>query len=435
MKSLQIFTITVWLLIFAINLPAQNQSDVTANLAIGQSAVSISDTSCQAAFNAIPDSLSSFPFLYHFTDLSTGNINSWYWDFGDGFSSTEKNPSHQFNDAGTYNICLTVKDQNDPTGCSDQLCQDIITLDYFSLGGLVYAGEYPLNNPEMDGDTGIASLYRIVNEQVVFVEDQYFQDYGYYWFGYLFPGDYIVKIGLTEGSANYKDYFTTYYGNDISWTKADLLTISTASFYDAEIHLLNVQDLPAGQGVIIGYVNFEQGNEFSMPPISQTTVILSDANHLPLLYTRPDPDGYFEFTGIPYGTYFLTADATGKPATIVTFTLSEGSPTVEGINLTIFGSNVFGIREALERGIFSVNMYPNPVISDLHVRLFSPITTHIAIQVSDVTGRSYYLKDEMLNTGFSQFLIPAASLPAGVYLLIMQPEGSAQPITGKFIKH
>jgi len=434
MKSLQIFTITFWLLFLSLTLPAQNHLNVTAKVTIGQSFGNVSDTSCQAAFSAIPDSLTSFPFLYHFTDLSTSNINSWHWDFGDGFSSTEQNPSHQFNDPGTYEVCLTVKNLNDTTGCSDQFCQEIITLEYFSLGGLVYAGEYPLNNPVMDGDTGIASLYRIVNEQVVFVEDHYFQDFGYYWFGYLFPGDYIIKIGLTEGSTHFNNYFTTYYGNDISWIKADLLTISTSSNYDAEIHLLPVQELPVGQGVIKGYVNFEQGNEFSMPPISQTTVILSDVNHTPLLFTMPDPSGYFEFTGIPYGTYFLSADATGKPSTIVTFTLSEGSPSVEGINLTIFGSNVFGIREALERGIFSINMYPNPVMENLHVRVYSPITTHVNIQVCDVTGRSYYFHNEMLKTGINQILIPAASLPAGVYLLIMQPEGSVQPIIGKFIK-
>lgn len=434
MKTLKIFTTTFWLLFLSLNLPAQNHLNVTAKVAIGESTVSVSDTSCQAAFSAIPDSLTSFPFLYHFMDLSTGNINSWNWDFGDGFSSTEQNPFHQFNDSGTYEVCLTVNNLSDITGCSDQLCQDIITLDYFSLGGLVYAGEYPLNNPVMAGDTGIASLYRIVNEQVVFVEDHYFQEYGYYWFGYLFPGDYLVKIGLTEGSTHFNDYFTTYYGNDISWTKADLLIISTSSYYAAEIHLQHVQELPVGTGVIMGYVNFEQGNEFSMPPISQTTVILSDANHTPLLFTGPNPSGYFEFTGIPYGTYFLTADATGKPATTVTFTLSEGSPSVEGINLTIFGSNVSGIREGLEWGISFIRLYPNPVIEDLHVRAFFPISAHVNINVIDVTGRSYYLHDEMFETGFNQILIPAASLPAGFYLLIMQPEGSAQAITGKFIK-
>jgi hypothetical protein len=225
MKNLLLFTVSFWLLLHSINLSGQN---------------------CQASFSTLPDSLTNAPFYYHFSDLSTGNINAWYWDFGDGSFSTEQNPSHQYDEAGTYTVCLSVADQTDTSNCSDQACQDLITLEYFSLGGLVYAGEYPLNNPVMAGDTGIASLYRIVNQQIVFVEDHYFEEYGYYWFGYLFPGDYLVKVGLSKGSTHYNDYFTSYFGDDISWTKATLLSISTASLYAADIHLKPVQPLSAG---------------------------------------------------------------------------------------------------------------------------------------------------------------------------------------------
>ena len=155
MKTLQIFAFMFWLLFLSLNLQAQDHLNITAEAYTGENNGIFSDTLCHAAFSALPDSLTSFPFYYHFKDLSSGNINSWYWDFGDGFSSTEQNPSHQFDEQGTFEICLTVKDLNNLTGCSDQICQEIITLDYFSLGGLVYAGEYPLNNPVAAGDTGI----------------------------------------------------------------------------------------------------------------------------------------------------------------------------------------------------------------------------------------------------------------------------------------
>jgi hypothetical protein len=434
MKTLQTFTFISWLLFFSFNLSAQDHLNVTAEAYVGESNGSISDTICQAAFSVIPDSLTTFPFYYHFKNLSSGNINSWNWDFGDGFSSTEENPTHQFSEAGTYEICLTVKDLDNIGGCFDQTCQEIVTLDYFSLGGTVYAGDYPLNTPPMAGDTGIASLYRIVNEQVVFVEDHNFQDYGYFWFGFLFPGDYLIKIGLTEGSAHFSDYFTTYYGDEISWTKADLITISNTSAYNADINLRPVKELVAGSGIIKGYVKFDQGNAFSMPPISQTSVILSDANHTPLLFTRPSSTGYFEFAGIPFGTYFLAADATGKPSTIVTFSLTEDAPLVEGINLTVFGSIHAGILEQLEKGMTSIEIYPNPVIDDLFVRAFSPVSADVHINVIDVTGRSYYSRLDKVLTGFNQIVIPAASLPSGVYFLVMHTRGSAQAVTGKFIK-
>ncbi len=43
-----------------------------------------------------------------FTDLSTGSISSWLWQFGDGETSAEQNPSHVYNATGTYTVSLTV---------------------------------------------------------------------------------------------------------------------------------------------------------------------------------------------------------------------------------------------------------------------------------------------------------------------------------------
>ena len=45
---------------------------------------------------------------YSFTDLSAGSPTSWFWDFGDGNSSSLQSPSHTFAAAGNYNVCLTV---------------------------------------------------------------------------------------------------------------------------------------------------------------------------------------------------------------------------------------------------------------------------------------------------------------------------------------
>ena len=57
--------------------------------------------------------------LVEFTDESVdpdGSIVSWEWDFGDGTSSTDQNPSHVYQSADTYIVRLTVTDDDGAAG-------------------------------------------------------------------------------------------------------------------------------------------------------------------------------------------------------------------------------------------------------------------------------------------------------------------------------
>ena len=60
-----------------------------------------------AAFNAKPLNIQA-PLPVDFTNLSTGSITSWSWNFGDGATSTVQNPSHTYDVPGTYSVSLTV---------------------------------------------------------------------------------------------------------------------------------------------------------------------------------------------------------------------------------------------------------------------------------------------------------------------------------------
>lgn len=46
-----------------------------------------------------------------FTDTSTGEPTSWYWNFGDGTTSTYCNPVHGYSSPGFYTVTLTVANQ------------------------------------------------------------------------------------------------------------------------------------------------------------------------------------------------------------------------------------------------------------------------------------------------------------------------------------
>jgi len=54
-----------------------------------------------------------------FQDISTsslGSVQSWAWNFGDGATSTQQNPSHTYAGNGTYTVTLTV---TDISGCTN----------------------------------------------------------------------------------------------------------------------------------------------------------------------------------------------------------------------------------------------------------------------------------------------------------------------------
>jgi len=53
-----------------------------------------------------------------------GTITSWYWDFGDGDTSTERNVTHQFQDNVTFTVTLNVTDN---IGANSSLTKQVIT--------------------------------------------------------------------------------------------------------------------------------------------------------------------------------------------------------------------------------------------------------------------------------------------------------------------
>ena len=73
-----------------------------------------------AAFTMSDDSLELNHPLVQFTDQSV-NASSWYWNFGDGSTSTLQNPSHSYSDTGTFCVTLVVRDANG--SCLDSTVQ------------------------------------------------------------------------------------------------------------------------------------------------------------------------------------------------------------------------------------------------------------------------------------------------------------------------
>ena len=65
-----------------------------------------------------------------FTDGSTGSVNSYGWEFGDGDTDITSDPSHQYNDIGIFPVTLTVTDLN---GCTDDVTHTVEILPIYDV--------------------------------------------------------------------------------------------------------------------------------------------------------------------------------------------------------------------------------------------------------------------------------------------------------------
>lgn len=74
-----------------------------------------------AAFTASAWTASADNATIAFTDQSSGNINTWEWNFGDGGTSDVNNPTHEFLEVGSFNVELFVTDIHGCTGSSEQI--------------------------------------------------------------------------------------------------------------------------------------------------------------------------------------------------------------------------------------------------------------------------------------------------------------------------
>ena len=77
---------------FQVEQPVTNQVEITCDFSVS-AYFTVSNNGCEGPCEMI------------FNNQSTG-ATSYLWDFGDGNTSTAENPSHTYQDAGTYTVRL-----------------------------------------------------------------------------------------------------------------------------------------------------------------------------------------------------------------------------------------------------------------------------------------------------------------------------------------
>jgi uncharacterized delta-60 repeat protein len=82
-----------------------------------------------ADFSGNP-SFGDAPLTVYFMDTSTGAPFAWLWDFGDGKTSTQRNPTHTYYGVANYTVSLTATNANGPDTATKT---DYITVDTYGV--------------------------------------------------------------------------------------------------------------------------------------------------------------------------------------------------------------------------------------------------------------------------------------------------------------
>lgn len=316
-----------------------------------------------------------------FTDQSTGSPTSWSWSFEGGTPATsnlQTPPAIFYNNAGTYNVSLTVSNTN---GSTTETKTDYITVQGTAALNLVIT-EIMYNPPDTGDDT--LEYVEIYNAGVVDAQlsGVYFSSGIVYSFpSYNLPVDGYVVVAKDSAA-----FFTAFAVEARQWTEGSL---SNAG------EILELKDV---SGNVLDNVAFDDAAPWPTSPDGSgpsLTFCNSGDNSLGENWYASSHLAGYNNSGLPvYGT----------PGEVCEFV---------------------GIPETLAAGQLSIS--PNP--TNGFFTLILPVEDTWKVEIFGLTGKMVY------STTVSSSLnaINTGDLPKGMYLLKATSFGNGKIFTSKLI--
>lgn len=159
---------------------------------------------CQAGFDIHHIDQEHLSVIFSDNSTSDGHVVEWLWDFGDGSSSTDQNPTHVYEAAGTYTVCLFITDSN---GCSSHFCHEVTLhheahhCDAFFTFHRPHQDHYTVNFTDNSAsDTGIHSWYWDFGDGSFSSEQNPSHAYDH-------PGTYLVCLFISDADSSCVSHF------------------------------------------------------------------------------------------------------------------------------------------------------------------------------------------------------------------------------------
>jgi PKD repeat protein len=380
------------------------------------------NNNCHAFFYVDSLTYSQTPGVYRFHNNSTGEIASYFWDFGDGTFSNTRNPLHVFTEPGVYNVCLYIDTYY---SCTHYYCYSIEVQDYIppvDIHGIVYAGSSKL-------PLGMAVLYEKDNNIFKAIDKCLIQN-GEYYFEDLSVSNAYLIYAVPEFNIDqvyFPKYFPAYNGSECKWQNANTIILSSKSNYD--IFLPEYSDIFIGDSKINGSVFlsenslyskpifqtvwFDSINQFSLGKASNIVVYLINDNNEIIDFCLTNNHGNYEFNNLPYGEYIVRAEKAGMLSQEINIVLDENNTDIVAKDLIIKSSLIQTDKQEFYYAD-SFSLYPNP--TDSHVFIDLNDNNRKSVKIFSADGE----KIKEFITESPHICIDLNATSAGVYLIVVR---------------
>ncbi|MEI6575444.1 MAG: PKD domain-containing protein [Bacteroidota bacterium] len=379
---------------------------------------------CTATFTFVADSLNSH--IVHFFGVASSAVTSWTWSFGDGTSGTGADPHHTYATSGHYFVCLHVAGVN----CQSAFCDTVFVSGttppaVYEIWGHVFAGANTLL------DHGKARLFKINNgtnaAQLIAVSS--IDSSGMYHFNNLPAGTYFVKARPTPNSQYFGQFLPTYYPHNLYWNGATAIVVPPSS-NPRDISLRPALTPFAGPGMIGGCIT-EGFKSSAGVPVGEVDILLKPLSGDPYSNVVSDANGLFDFSDLAYGSYQVYPEIAGLTTIPAVINLDPNNPSANNLSLIVTSSQVAASVNDPIGIINSINIYPNPAITELRLDLSLTKATEAQLSIYDLIGRIVFTTNVSLSIGVQSLNYNLSAYSNGSYVLQLR-SANGSVISEKF---
>ena len=357
---------------------------------------------CNAYFQSSILQQSYVEFTDYSFDSDSMTATSWTWNFGDGTSSTDQSPAHNFSDISTnYYVCLTANFDN---GCSSTFCDSVYFVTYNDSTNL------PVDSCDLYvyGDVTDVSYIGATDGAIDLTVYGGTAPYTYNWdngattqnIAMLAEGSYFVEVLDAEGCIT-TNYFSIYAPYD-STGNPNVIDSLISSPIDTCIDFV----------VIEAYVS---------------NITMIDSLSFLLEWTFIDDQ---QQTHIFYETYNFTGQQGNFYVQLTIDCNQDKAISFWGDVITIDGSITTGITTI--ETVTGLNLYPNPVKDVATIEYNLTSSSNVTISIIDYTGK--VLNSTSVNSyqGNNTVTLSTSNLTSGIYFARIISKNTVKTI--KFIK-